>query len=173
MTAKAPLESDRAELARFVDATFRYADDSTDAVLRTFAEGSSEGLGSVRVPLNGAGLDPIIDHAAHQATRAANATRPAVFAYPVATFVGSRTRERDLGNALVLSVEADQAPAIARRNVQIGLGPPTVVVASGGHWTDPETGEVEAKLHLLQERHTDGHYTYWAVARTPVRGGQT
>ena len=57
MTAKVRLEADRAELARFVDATFRYADDGTDAVLRTFAEGSNEVLGTVRVPLNGAGLN--------------------------------------------------------------------------------------------------------------------
>ena len=148
MKAKIRLEADRAELARFVDATFRYADDGTEAVLRTFVEGSNEVLGSVRVPLNGVGLDPIVDHATHQATKAANAVRPAVFAPPVATFLGRRTRERDLGNGLVLSVEADQAPAIALRNLQFVLGPPTVVVASGGHWTDPETGEVEDKLHL-------------------------
>jgi hypothetical protein len=147
MMAKVRLEADRAELKRFVEATFRYADDGTDA-LRTFAEGSNEVLGTVRVPLNGAGLDPIIEHAAHQATKAANAARPAVFAPPVATFIGDRTRERDLGNGLVLAVEADQAPTIARRNLQFVLGPPTVVVASGGHWTDPESGEVEDKLHL-------------------------
>src|SRR5918996_1575697 len=54
--AKTRLEADRAELARFVDATFRYADDATAAALRTFAEGSNEVLASVRVPLNGAGL---------------------------------------------------------------------------------------------------------------------
>ena len=148
MTAKGRLEADRAELARFVEATFRYADDGTDAVLRTFAEGSNEVLGTVRVPLNGAGLDPIIDHAAHQATRAANAARPAVFAPPVATFIGNRARERDLGNGLVLTVEADHAPAVARRNLEFVLGRATVVVASGGCWTDPETGEVEDKLHL-------------------------
>jgi hypothetical protein len=116
------------------------SDDGTGAVLRTFAEGSNEVLGTVRVQLNGAGLDPIIEHAAHQATKAANAARPAVFAPPVATFIGSRARERDLGNGLMLTVEADQAPAIARRNLQFVLGPPTVVVASGGHWTDLETG---------------------------------
>jgi hypothetical protein len=68
VTAKIRLEADRAELGRFVEATFRYADDGTDAVLRTFAEGSNEVLGMVRVPLNGAGLDPVIEHAAHQAT---------------------------------------------------------------------------------------------------------
>jgi hypothetical protein len=27
------------------------------------------------------------------------------------------------------------------------------------------------KLHLLQERHSDGDYSYWAVARAPARGG--
>jgi Primase C terminal 2 (PriCT-2) len=148
MTAKPRREADRAELARFVDATFRYADDGTHAVLRTFAEGSSEVLDSVRVPLNGAGLDALIDHAVRQATKAANGRRPAVFAPPVATFIGDRARERDLANGLVLTLEADKAPAVARRNLQFVLGPPTVVVASGGHWTDPETGEVEDKLHL-------------------------
>jgi hypothetical protein len=29
----------------------------------------------------------------------------------------------------------------------------------------------EGRLHLLQERHGDGDYSYWAVARAPVRGG--
>ena len=154
-------QTDRTELARFVEATFRYADDATAAVLRTFVEGSTEVLGSVRVTLNGAGLDPLIEHAVRQA-KAANAARPAVFAPPVATFTGNRARERDPGNGLVLAVEADQAPAIARWNLQFVLGPPTVVLASGGLWTDPETGEVE---HLLPERHGDGDYSYWAAAR--------
>ena len=76
MTGKARLQANRAELGRFVDATFRYADEATAAVLRTFAEGSNEVLGTVRVPLNGAGLDRLIEHAAYQATKAANAARP-------------------------------------------------------------------------------------------------
>jgi hypothetical protein len=80
LTAKPRLEADRSELARFVDVTFRYADDGTTAILRTFAEGSNEVLGSVRVPLNGTGLDALVGHAARQATKAANAVRPAVFA---------------------------------------------------------------------------------------------
>jgi hypothetical protein len=89
VTAEARLQADRAELARFVDATFQYADDGTHAALRTFAEGSSEVLDSVRVPLNGAGLDTLIDHAVRQATKAANARRLAVFAPPVATFMAT------------------------------------------------------------------------------------
>ena len=148
MTAKVRLEADRAELAAFIDATFRYADEGTHAVLRTFAEGSDEVLGTVRVPLNGAGLDPLVDNATRQATRAANARRAAVFAPPISTFLGTRTREQDLGNGLVLSVEADHAPAVARRNLEYLLGPATVIVASGGQWIDPETGVVEDKLHL-------------------------
>jgi len=148
LTAKQRLEADRAELARFVEAAFRYADDGTAAVLRTFAEGSNEVLTSVRVQLNGTGLNALVDHAAHQATRAANAARPAVFAPPVATFIGSRTRERDLGNGLVLTVEADHEPTVARRNLEFMIGSASVVVASGGQWADPETGAVEDKLHL-------------------------
>ena len=100
------------------------------------------------LPLNGAGLEVLVDHATRQAIRAANSTRPAVFAPPVVTFVGTRTRERDLGNGLVLSVEADHAPAVARRNLEYVLGAATVVVASGGQWTDAHTGVVEDKLHL-------------------------
>jgi hypothetical protein len=30
----------------------------------------------------------------------------------------------------------------------------------------------EGRLHLLQERYGDGDYSYWAVARAPVRGRQ-
>ena len=148
MTAKTRLQADRAELASFVEATFKYAYDGTNAVLRTFAEGSSEVLASVQVPLNGTGLDALVDNAVHQATKAANAARPAVFAPPIATFFGTRARERDLGNGLVLSVEADHAPVIARRNLEWVLGPATIVVASGGQWVEPETGAVEDKLHL-------------------------
>jgi predicted P-loop ATPase len=148
MTSKARLEADRAELERFIDATFRYADEGTHAVLRTFAEGSDKVLGTVRVPLNGAGLDTLVDNATRQATRAANARRAAVFAPPISTFLGTRTREQDLGNGLVLSVEADHAPAVARRNLEYLLGPATVVVASGGRWIDPQTGVVDDKLHL-------------------------
>lgn len=142
------LVADRLELARFVNAAFRHADEGTAVLLRSFAEGSSEVLRSVRVPIDAANLEAVIDHAAHLATKAANTARPALFAPPVATFQGSRARERDLANGLVLTVEVDHAPATARRNLEYLLGPATLVVASGGAWTDPETGAVEPKLHL-------------------------
>ena len=146
--AKTSLEADRAEIEQFVNATFRYADEGTAVCLRNFAEGSDDVLKTVRVSVVEGELTAIVDNASHLATRAANAIRPAVFAPPVATFTGSRARERDLGNGLVLTVEADKSPSIARRNLEALVGLPTVVVASGGEWTDPNTGKVQDKLHL-------------------------
>jgi len=142
------LEADRDELARFIDATFRHADADATAILRIFAEGTNEVTATVRVAVDGEDLDPLIDHAFRQATKAARASRPAVFAPPVATFQGNRAREADLANGLVITVEADAHPSLARRNLEFLLGQATVVVASGGEWTDPDTGTVEPKLHL-------------------------
>ena len=50
--------------------------------------------------------------------------------------------------ASALSVECDQRPAKARQTLEALLGPATAVVASGGEWTNPETGEIEPKVHL-------------------------
>jgi Protein of unknown function (DUF3987) len=47
-----------------------------------------------------------------------------------------------------LSVECDEHPQTARRKLEAVLGPATFIVASGGDWTDAETGEIESKLHL-------------------------
>src|SRR5262249_732776 len=39
-------------------------------------------------------------------------------------------------------------PQAARITLENVLGPATIVVRSGGKWTNPETGEIEDKLHL-------------------------
>ena len=49
---------------------------------------------------------------------------------------------------VALSVECDQSPLEARQTLEALLGPATVVVASGGEWTNPKTAEIEPKLHL-------------------------
>ena len=54
-------------------------------------------------------------------------------------------------------VECDAAPEEARKKLETVLGPATVAVASGGLWTDPDTGEISPKLHL-----------YWRL-RQPTR----
>lgn len=141
------LEPNRDDLERFVDTAFRYADEGTKVVMRTFAEGSDEVLETVRVTLRDDGLTAITDAAVRQASKAANRSSPAVFAPPVATFLGNRTRERDLANGLVIAVEADQNPFIALRNLQSVIGFSTISVASGGNWSDPNTGEVHEKRH--------------------------
>ena len=48
----------------------------------------------------------------------------------------------------VISAELDSAPRQARERLEQVLGPATIVMLSGGLWTDPETGEEEDKLHL-------------------------
>ena len=81
--------------------------------------------------------------------RCANAPVPAVFCPPVATFSSRyRARAEDLANGLALSVECDQWPELARGKLEQVLGPATLVVASGGVWLDPDTGELQDKLHL-------------------------
>jgi hypothetical protein len=154
------LEPDAEDIARFVAALFRRADPDTFVPLRAFAknpDGADEPWPSWRewiaVPV-AAVLTPALNFA----RRCANADRPVVFCPPVATF-NNRLHARvvDLANGLALSVECDQRAQAARLKLELGLGPATVVVASGGEWVDPETGEVEAKLHL-----------HWRLA-TPTR----
>jgi hypothetical protein len=59
---------------------------------------------------------------------------------------------------LVLSVDCDQHPDEARETLERILGPATVVVRSGGKWTD-ETGQAHDKLHL-----------HWRLSK-PARDG--
>ena len=40
------------------------------------------------------------------------------------------------------------APTWARSTLEALLGTATAIVASGGEWTNPETGEIEPKVHL-------------------------
>ena len=54
----------------------------------------------------------------------------------------------NIREGVALSVECDQNPSAARDKLEALLGPATVVVESGGEWTNPETGEIEPKVHL-------------------------
>ncbi|MEF2549278.1 DUF3987 domain-containing protein [Aurantimonas sp. E1-2-R+4] len=83
----------------------------------------------------------------------------AVFSPPVCIFGDKRaTRqngteyqdasEKNVLCAPVITVELDARPAASLAKLVSILGDPTLVVASGGEWSDPETGEIEDKLHL-------------------------
>lgn len=147
MNADAPLKADRDQIARFVGALFRHADEDTFVSLRAFYDDAKKVFGIEAYPLRG-DLDGLVAAATSFATRAAQHHRPVVFAPPIATFTnGDRATEDDLQNGLALSVECDQRPSEARQKLELLLGPATIVVASGGEWPDAD-GVLHQKLHL-------------------------
>ena len=169
-----PLTADAGQIGDFADALFRYADPGTFASLRAFYDDVSSKFSIA--PHKLADDPAALAHAAVPwATRAARCARPVVFCPPIATFTNAdKADEASLANGLALSVECDQAAAAARAKLEWLLGPATVVVASGGEWTDPETGELQDKLHLhwrLSEptRSADDHRLL-KLARTLATG---
>ncbi len=146
------LQADYLALATFLDALFRYADERTFVSWRAFRDDTKDAppvfIESSQIGNESEPLAPIADAAAAYATRAAQHPQPAVFCPPIATFTSAtRAREVDLANGLALSVECDTHPAAARQTLEQLLGAATVVVASGGVWTDP-SGATFDKLHL-------------------------
>lgn len=73
-----------------------------------------------------------------------------MFAPPIATFNNpKRADEASLANGIVLSVELDSGDTSeAHKRLEGLLGTATVIVASGGEWTNPSNGQVFPKLHL-------------------------
>ncbi|MFO1037304.1 MAG: phage/plasmid primase, P4 family [Geminicoccaceae bacterium] len=145
---------DPAQISRFVDALFCHASEGGFVSLRSFyddklARQQNEKPVEVRsVKLNGCGLDPVVTMATQIAERAVAATRPVVVCPPIATFSSAAVAsEKALLEGLTLSVELDDHAADAVGMLRAILGAPTLVVASGGEWTDPNTGEVAPKLH--------------------------
>lgn len=144
--------ADREEIGRFVDALFRYATADKFVSLRSFHHDPRRppaDIRTLRLRLEEEGLDPLVRTAVARATYVANLVEPAVFAPPICTFRRRNSaKQADLAEGLALSVECDVQPAKARATLEGLLGPATVVVASGGAWADPETGEAQDKVHL-------------------------
>lgn len=162
MTAGADaLDADRSELAAFARAVLVYADDGTYVSLRTFGHNAGDPPIDVRaVQLNGDRLAELIEAVFRQASRAARHPQPTVFCPPICTLTNAaRAREEDLANGLALSVEIDANAKAGLARLRGVIGPPTVVVASGGSWTDPASGETQPKLH--------GHWRLSEATRDP------
>lgn len=145
------LEPDRAEIARFAEALFRRADRGTYAAIRWFPDDKSGGFWRAGLwrwlPINGS-FEALVDAAAVDARRCANAPLPVVFCPPIATFTTRhKAEDANVACGLTLSIECDRNPAAARAALEELLGPATVVVASGGTWIDPDSGEIAPKLH--------------------------
>jgi hypothetical protein len=145
-----PLEPVREQLAVFVRGLFRHTAPGATVSLRAFPDDRGGSKPFLIVPARVTELcDELTDAAIDAARRAARAPAKIVFCPPIATFNSRRrAREQDLAEAPALSVECDAHPRRARTALEKMLGPATFVVASGGEWTDPETGEIEPKLHV-------------------------
>ena len=143
------LPPDRQMLSRFAEIVFKHASPEGYVSLRAFPDGGSRGQKPLFVYPITLGDKYFLDVLVEHARRAAVSHVPAVFCPPVATFRDHKNAKTDnLREGVGLSVECDQSPLEARQSLEDILGPATVVVASGGEWTNPKTGEIEQKLHL-------------------------
>jgi Family of unknown function (DUF5906) len=136
------------EISRFERALFRYATEGTWVAVRSFYHDPRRppaDLKSHRLVSS----EAFVKLACQRATHVANLPEAAVFAPPICTFLTARSAaEANLAEGLALSVECDGQPGAARQKLEGLLERATVVVASGGDWIDPESGEFHDKLHL-------------------------
>jgi hypothetical protein len=142
------LKPDKEALRNFVYTMFRHAGNEGYASLRSFVEGDTKSFRITPVGLDG-GPSFLCEAAADDAYRAANARERVVFCPPLAIFLHSdNAKQSNLLAGLALSVECDERARNAVATLARLLGPATAIVRSGGEWTDPETGQVEDKLHI-------------------------
>jgi hypothetical protein len=154
---------DRLLLSQFAAAVFKHADRKGFVSLRAFVHRDNT-LPIFVNPI--AWGDPqFLDVVCERARQAATWREPAVFCPPVATFKTAKSaKEEDILEGVTLAGELDESPNAARVKLMGWLGEPTLAMQSGGEWTNPETGEVEPKLHL--------HWRLKATARTPEELGK-
>lgn len=141
------LTPDRGDLANYFDAVFRYASGGVYVAHRVYPDG---GRGQ---PINRSatrvGDGCLIDDAVAAADIASNHHVPSVYCPPVAGFHNAtEATEAALVEAYAMTVDCDHHPVQSRQLLEDCLGPATAVVATGGQWVNPVTGEVEDKQHL-------------------------
>jgi hypothetical protein len=150
---------DREQIDLFVKSLFRHAKPGGYVSLRAFPDHANDTkpfrISPVRLTEREDSLDFLIGQAYDDAYRAANDPKKIVFCPPIAVFSNpDKAGEADLLEGIALSVECDQRPQESRSRLEELLGEATLVVVSGGKWTDPSTGEIQPKLHL-----------HWRLAR--------
>jgi hypothetical protein len=147
---------DRASVEAFVAALFRHAGSETFISLRAFDDTKNTRplfIEGVKV-----GDPELIERICARVAQAAKVTTPHVFCSPICTFqTATGAKATDLAEGLALSVECDERAEAALIKLTTVLGEPTIVVESGGWWLNPETEQLEPKLHL-----------HWRL-RTPTR----
>jgi Protein of unknown function (DUF3987)/Primase C terminal 2 (PriCT-2) len=144
-------QPDREQLVLFIRTLFRHATPGTWVSLRAFPDKGNKDDKPFRITphqLNG-DFNALISKAWGDALVAANATDKIVFCPPIATFDKRwYAREEDLAEGLAISVECDKHAEEGRTTLEQLLGPATIVVESGGEWSNPETGVIERRLHV-------------------------
>jgi hypothetical protein len=141
------LEPDRDQIEQFVDAVFRHAKQGFVSVRAFYEEDRDRSFSIIPAALTG-DRRHLFAVAEDYARRAAQFPRPITFCPPIAVFWNKdHAREEDLAEGPAISVECDQRPQQARTTLEAILGPATVVVRSGGIWTNGD-GEAEDKLHI-------------------------
>jgi hypothetical protein len=141
-------EPDREAIKTFVGAIFRHVGTEGYVSLRAFHEGATKPFRITGVSLQG-GLEFLCEAAEDDAYRAANAPQGVVFCPPLSVFAsGDNAKQKNLLKGPALSVECDQRAQEAVATLEKLLGPATVIVRSGGLWTDPVTNQVHDRLHV-------------------------
>src|SRR5262249_27578273 len=142
-----PLEPDRDQIEIFVDAIFRHAQTGFVS-LRAFVEGSNDVFRRTPIKIIRNNLKFLCDSSEDTARPAALNHTPVMFAPTLATFNNDKTAtEDDIAEGLTITVECDEDPEAARAKLEAILGPATVVVRSGGVWSNGN-GVTQDKLHL-------------------------
>ena len=143
------LTPDREMLSRFAEIMFKRASPDGYVSLRAFPDTGNRGQKPLFIYPIALGDKDFVDMVFEHARRAAEWHVSAVFCPPVATFRDPKNaKAENLCEGVCLSVECDQRPVKARQTLEPLLGNSTAVVASGGEWSNPETGEIEPKVHL-------------------------
>jgi putative DNA primase/helicase len=159
VTAVGELLPNEQDLARFVAAVFKRADPKGIVSLRAFLDLKKDAPPRFVEPIS-IGDPQFLPVVIERARQAANWIEPVVFCPPVVTLRDGKNAKADnVLEGVALTVECDQGPSAAQAHLRETLGDPTVTVASGGEWTNPNTGEVEPKIHL--------HWRLNVPTRTP------
>jgi hypothetical protein len=153
---------DRRQLQTFFDVVFAHVvADGPGKVfvsLRAFTDDASKSVFAVE-SVDLFNREAVVAAAFQLAKQCAAAAKPTVFCAPTCTFDNPKTAAMaNVVHGPMLSIECDGNPEQAKATLEARLGPATIVVQSGGVWTNPQTGLVEDKLHL-----------HWRLA-TPAMG---
>ncbi len=139
------LKADRPTISRYASALFRNCTELQGWVsLRAFDHVTDKCVSSQWTRF-GKGM---VDAYEAAATTTANHSSLAVFAPPACIFLtNENAKAANIAAGPAIVVEIDERPQEASASLEIILGPPTMVIASGGTWTAPD-GSAHDKRHL-------------------------